>query len=110
MIIRKKTGRSEHLSMTTLEPVSVPDLQGRAGPPQPWFLLVVLSLAQFMVALDVTVVNVALPSITRALNFGAGQSQWVVTAYLLCTGGLTLLGGRTADLFGRRRVLLTGLA
>jgi EmrB/QacA subfamily drug resistance transporter len=96
--------------MTTLDHVSVPDLQGRARPTQGWSLLVVLSLAQFMVALDVTVVNVALPSITRALNFGAGQSQWVVTSYLLCTGGLTLLGGRTADLFGRRRVLLSGLA
>jgi EmrB/QacA subfamily drug resistance transporter len=96
--------------MTTLDHVSVSDLQDRATPTPQWFLLVVLSLAQFMVALDVTVVNVALPSITRSLNFGAGQSQWVVTAYLLCTGGLTLLGGRTADLFGRRRVLLTGLA
>jgi EmrB/QacA subfamily drug resistance transporter len=96
--------------MTTLDAVSVPDLEDRARPTQGWFLLVVLSLAQFMVALDVTVVNVALPSITRSLSFGAGQSQWVVTGYLLCTGGLTLLGGRTADLFGRRRVLLGGLA
>ena len=77
----------------------------RGGPA----LLVVLCLAQFMVALDATVVNVALPSITRSLGFAAGDAQWVVTSYLLCTGGLTLLGGRAADLWGRRRMALAGL-
>jgi EmrB/QacA subfamily drug resistance transporter len=71
--------------------------------------LVVLCLAQLMVSLDVTVVNVALPSITRSLHFAPADTQWVVTAYLLCTGGLTLLGGRLADLLGRRRVALAGL-
>jgi EmrB/QacA subfamily drug resistance transporter len=77
---------------------------------RPWRLLVLLSMAQFMVSLDVTVVNVALPSIGRALDFAPGDLQWVVTIYLLLTGGLTMLGGRAADLLGRRRVFLTGLA
>ena len=76
---------------------------------QPWSVLVLLSVAQFMVILDVTVVNVALPSIGRALGFAPADLQWVVTAYVLFTGGLLLLGGRAADLFGRRRVFLTGL-
>src|SRR6266536_1492269 len=76
---------------------------------QPWSVLVLLSVAQFMVILDVTVVNVALPSIGRALGFAPADLQWVVTAYVLFTGGLLLLGGRAADLFGRRRVFLAGL-
>src|SRR5215218_7087407 len=62
-----------------------------------------------MVILDVTVVNVALPSIGRALAFEPADLQWVVTAYVLVTGGLLLLGGRAADLFGRRPVFLAGL-
>jgi MFS family permease len=80
-----------------------------AGPPRSWLLLVVLCAAQFMVILDVTVVNVALPSIGEDLGFAAGDLQWVVTAYVLCTGGLMLLGGRAADLLGPRRLLLGGL-
>ena len=78
--------------------------------PQPWRLLILLCVAQFMVTLDVTVVNVALPSIGRALSFGPSELSWVVSAYLLCTGGLLLLGGRVADLLGSRRMLLVGLA
>jgi EmrB/QacA subfamily drug resistance transporter len=69
-----------------------------------------VAIAQFMVVLDVTVVNVALPSIGESLDFSAGRLQWVVTAYVLFTGGLMLLGGRLADLTGRRRVFLAGLA
>jgi EmrB/QacA subfamily drug resistance transporter len=74
-----------------------------------WTILVLLCAAQFMVILDVTVVNVALPSIGRELGFVAADLQWVVTAYVLMTGGLLLLGGRVADLLGRRAVFLTGL-
>jgi EmrB/QacA subfamily drug resistance transporter len=70
----------------------------------------VLCAAQFMVILDMTVVNVALPSIGRDLHFGPGGLPWVVTTYLLFTGGLMLLGGRAADLLGRRRMFLAGLA
>ena len=75
-----------------------------------WALMVVLSAAQFMVILDATVVNVALPSIARSLGLAAGNVQWVVTAYVLASGGLVLLGGRAADIAGRRRVFLAGLA
>src|ERR671935_2268418 len=74
-----------------------------------WATLTVVALAQFMVILDATVVNVALPSIGRSLSFATADLQWVVTAYVLFTGGLMLLGGRAADLLGRRRVFLTGL-
>jgi EmrB/QacA subfamily drug resistance transporter len=72
--------------------------------------LVLLCAAQFMVILDITVVNVALPSIQADLDIATKDLQWVVTAYTLAFGGLLLLGGRAADLFGRRRVFLTGLA
>jgi EmrB/QacA subfamily drug resistance transporter len=76
---------------------------------QPWTILVLLAIAQFMVILDVTVVNVALPSIGADLGFAPEDLQWVVTAYVLFTGGLLLLGGRAADMLGRRRILLSGL-
>src|SRR5215467_2914709 len=84
--------------------------QERGSPRRPWSVLILLCAAQFMVILDVTVVNVALPSIGRALHFAAGDLQWVVTAYVLLSGGLVLLGGRASDLVGRRRVFLAGLA
>ena len=77
---------------------------------RPWTVLAVLAVAQFMVILDITIVNVALPSIGRALSFPRSGLQWVLTAYVLCSGGLVLVGGRAADLFGRRRVFLVGLA
>ena len=73
-------------------------------------ILFVLALAQFMVVLDVSIVNVALPSISKALNFSPENLQWVVTAYTLTFGGFLLLGGRAADLFGRRRTFLAGIA
>jgi EmrB/QacA subfamily drug resistance transporter len=72
--------------------------------------LVLLCAAQFMVILDITVVNVALPSIQADLAIPIADLQWVVTAYTLAFGGLLLLGGRAADLLGRRRMFLAGLA
>jgi EmrB/QacA subfamily drug resistance transporter len=72
-------------------------------------VLVLLSLAQFMVILDVTVVNVALPTIGTDLHLARTVLPWVVTAYTLCFGGLMLLGGRLADTLGRRRTFLAGL-
>ena len=80
------------------------------APRWPWSLLVLLCVAQFMVILDATVVNVALPSIGRALHFAAGDLSWVVTAYVLFSGGLVLLGGRVSDVVGRRATFLAGLA
>ena len=87
----------------------------RAGQPavdasRRWRALVLLCLAQFMVILDVTVVNVALPRIADDLDLDRATLTWVVTAYTLCFGGLMLLGGRLADAVGRRRTFLTGLA
>jgi EmrB/QacA subfamily drug resistance transporter len=73
-------------------------------------MLAVLGLAQLMVVLDATIVNIALPSAQHALGFSNTDRQWVVTAYSLAFGGLLLLGGRLADMFGRRRMLLIGLA
>jgi EmrB/QacA subfamily drug resistance transporter len=75
-----------------------------------WLALAVLALAQFMVVLDVTIVNVGLPAIQGDLGFSADGLQWVVNAYTLAFGGLLLLGGRVSDLLGRRRVFLAGLA
>jgi len=77
--------------------------------PRRWFILAVLAVAQFMVVLDATIVNVALPSIRADLGFDATSLQWVVNAYTLLFGGFLLLGGRAGDLLGRRRVFLTGL-
>src|SRR5688500_13543624 len=72
--------------------------------------LAVLAAAQFMVILDATIVNVALPAIQKALGFTTdAQLQWVVTAYALAFGGFLLLGGRLADLFGRRKIFLAGV-
>ncbi|HEY2703412.1 MAG TPA: MFS transporter [Candidatus Dormibacteraeota bacterium] len=75
-----------------------------------WLVLVLVCLGQFMVVLDATVVNVALPSIQRGLHFAAADLQWVVNAYTLTFGGLLLLGGRAADLLGRRRLFVAGIA
>lgn len=72
-------------------------------------LLLILATAQFMVVLDSSIVNVALPSILKGLNFAPDNLQWVVTAYILAFGGFLLLGGRAADLFGRRRIFMIGL-
>ena len=75
-----------------------------------WGLLGILALAQFMVVLDSSIVNVALPAIQKALNFSAEDLQWVLTAYTLAFGGFLLLGGRAADLYGRRKMFITGIA
>jgi len=80
-----------------------------APDPRRWWSLVLLCLAQFMVILDITVVNVALPSIGADLRLDRTALTWVVTAYTLCFGGLVLLGGRLADTLGRRRMFLAGL-
>lgn len=75
----------------------------------PWSALTVLALAQFMVVLDVTIVNVALPHIQADLGFSPSGLQWVISAYTLFFGGFLLLGGRAADLIGRRRLFIAGL-
>jgi MFS family permease len=75
-----------------------------------WLILGVIGLAQLMVVLDITVMNIALPSAQRALDFTTADRQWVVTAYTLAFGSLLLPGGKLADLLGRKVTFLTGLA
>src|SRR5436190_9875854 len=74
-----------------------------------WWILAVLGIAQLMVVLDATIVNIALPSAQRDLGFSDDARQWVVTAYALAFGSLLLLGGRISDLFGRKWTLVAGL-
>src|SRR3954471_16702297 len=74
-----------------------------------WLALVLLAAAQFVVVLDASIVNVALPSIGEALHFSPDNLSWVVNAYTLTFGGFLLLGGRMADLLGRRRMFVAGL-
>ena len=86
--------------------------RGAPKPPQPRYsraALVLILVASFMVVLDFSIVNVALASIQRELGFAASAAQWVVTGYAITFAGLLILGGRAADLFGRRRMFVTGL-
>src|SRR5438132_5473054 len=75
-----------------------------------WLILALVCIAQFMVVLDATIVNVALPSIQHGLHFTTSSLQWVVNSYTLVFGGFLLLGGRASDLFGRQWLFLSGLA
>src|SRR6266516_5985682 len=75
-----------------------------------WLALALLSAVQFMVILDIAIVNVALPSIKVDLGFSQQNLQWVISAYALVFGGFLLLGGRAADVLGRRRLFIGGVA
>jgi EmrB/QacA subfamily drug resistance transporter len=88
----------------------VPATPTASPPTNRWLVLVIACLAQFMVVLDVTIVNVALPSIQRGLHFSPASLQWVINAYTLIFGGFLLLGGRAADLLGRKRLFSAGVA
>ncbi len=83
--------------------------QAGAGGDRRWLVLVVVAIAQLMVVLDSTIVNIALPSAQRDLGFANSDRQWVVTAYALAFGSLLLVGGRLGDMFSRKRVFITGL-
>ena len=83
--------------------------QAVASDRRKWLALALLCVVQFMVVLDIAIVNVALPSIKVDLGFSQGDLQWVISAYALVFGGFLLLGGRAADMLGRRRVLLAGI-
>ncbi|HZQ04795.1 MAG TPA: DHA2 family efflux MFS transporter permease subunit [Gaiellaceae bacterium] len=89
--------------------IDVPALAARDEGRRRWLALAVVVAAQFMVVLDVAIVNVALPSIRTDLHFTQESLQWVVTAYAILFGGALLLGGRIADLLGRRRLFMAGL-
>src|SRR4029453_7726340 len=92
------------------EAESVAGRRGEARPTPGWLVLALACLGQFMVVLDISIVNVALPSIRDDLGISASDLQWVVNAYTLALGGFLLLGGRASDLFGRRRMFIAGLA
>jgi len=77
--------------------------------PNRWAALTLIVVAQFMVVLDMSVVNVALPAMKTDLGFSESGLQWVITAYAIFFGGFLLLGGRLGDLFGRRRLFMIGL-
>ena len=93
--------------MSSVTPVA--DSQRLGGKDHRWLILVIVAIAQLMVVLDSTVVNIALPSAQRALDFPNSDRQWVVTAYALAFGSLLLVGGRLGDMFSRKRVFITGL-
>ena len=88
----------------------IPSLPATTMASRRWLGLACVATAQLMVALDATIINIALPSAQRALSISDPQRQWVVTAYTLAFGGLVILGGRVADTIGRRRAFLIGLA
>src|ERR1700741_4095049 len=90
------------MSVSTPSRASIP-------PANRWAVLAVLGVAQLMVVLDATIVNIALPSAQRALHFSSDSRQWVVTAYALAFGSLLLVGGKVGDLFGRKWALIAGL-
>lgn len=77
--------------------------------PNRWAVLALLGIAQLMVVLDVTIVNIALPSAQRALDFSTENRQWIITAYALAFGSLLLVGGKLGDLFGRKWTFIAGL-
>src|SRR6201996_4826586 len=91
---------------STVTPVAPPAAEKDSGR---WWALVVLALAQLMVVLDATIVNIALPTAQRDLGFSDAGRQWVVTGYALAFGSLLLLGGRLSDFVGRKRMFLIGL-
>jgi EmrB/QacA subfamily drug resistance transporter len=95
--------------MRQSEDVTAPELTEAQADPRRWRALILLCAAQFVVVLDASIVNVALPSIKTALHFSQENLPWVVNAYTLTFGGFLLLGGRAADLLGRRRVFMSGL-
>src|SRR2546422_2888040 len=91
--------------LSTAEAPEASSLSSRRGVA----ILLLLCLVQFMDVLDASILNIALPSIKRSLDFSQQSLQWVVSGYILTYGGFLLLGGRAADFLGRRRVLFTGL-
>jgi EmrB/QacA subfamily drug resistance transporter len=96
------SGSADSSEMSTSTALAVAD-------PRRWFALVAIAAAQFMVVLDIAIVNVALPSIGRDLHFSEANLQWVISAYAIAFGGFLLLGGRLADLWGRRRLFMGGV-
>ena len=108
---------SEHFSPRPQDAVAETDPESDAAttdrathvPRRLGLALVVIAAAQLMIVLDATIVNVALPHIQRALGFSGTGLEWIITAYSLAFGSLLLLGGRLGDIYGRRRIFMTGV-
>lgn len=99
------------MAVATAPPVQTRPPTGQSGASRHLGLaLLIISAAQLMLVLDSTIVNIALPDIQRQLHFTGTGLEWVVNAYMLAFGGLLLLGGRSGDLFGRRRMFILGIA
>src|SRR5215207_7089913 len=112
--LRRQTNTYSRHQSDTHPRVPVPTTGGPMTSTTPninrWRAFALLAVAFFMTIIDLTIVNVSLPTIGRDLHFSESSLQWVVTAYALTFGGFMLLGGRAADLLGRRRILMAGLA
>ena len=112
--LRRQTHTHSRRRSHTQPAVPVPTAESRTTATSPsinrWRAFALLAVLFFMTIIDLTIVNVSLPTIGRDLHFSATSLQWVVTAYALTFGGFMLLGGRAADLLGRRRILMVGLA
>jgi EmrB/QacA subfamily drug resistance transporter len=89
--------------------VELPDARADAPDPKRWFAMAVIVVSQLLIVLDATVVNIALPTVQKALRISSADRQWALTAYTLAFGGLLLLGGRIADYTGRKRAFIIGL-
>src|ERR1700761_5173184 len=96
-------GEGPSMSATAETTTVPPDVAAGEPDPRRWIALLVIAIAQLMVVLDATIVNIALPRAEEALKISTANQQWVVTAYTLAFGGLLLLGGRIADYWGRKR-------
>ncbi|QPL94655.1 MFS transporter [Streptomyces clavuligerus] len=101
--------KTAHTTGTTGPSEPLAPNQPGAAEPQRWKALIFIALAQLMVVLDATIVNIALPTAQQDLGISDGNRQWVITAYALAFGGLLLFGGRVADIWGRRRTFVAGL-
>src|SRR5690348_13332418 len=95
--------------MTTTAPAPTPTTPKAGGRDRRWLALAVIGVAQLMIVLDASIVNIALPHAQKALHISDANRQWALTAYTLTFGGLLLLGGRIADYLGRKRTFLIGL-
>src|SRR5580658_6038721 len=100
---------SNSMSVSSVPGGAAPSGQAAQPDSRRWFVLAVVGIAQLMIVLDITIMNIALPSAQKALHFSNADRQWVITAYALAFGSLLLLGGRLGDLFGRKVTFLTGL-
>ena len=103
-------GGSTQSRETGADVTPLADITPSTPDPRRWWALAIIAVAQFVVIMDTSIIGVALPEIQRALQFSQPDLSWVFNAYVIAFGGLLLLGGRLADLYGARRVFMAGFA